>query len=163
MPRVHLNLGSNRGDSKKNLSRACELLLDKLGSTISTVRKSRVIMSDPWGYSSENRFSNMGLSFETDIPSLKLLEITQCVERETGGPDDFHRNPDGTYRDRLIDIDIIFYGHERLNHPKLTLPHPLMQERRFVLQPIAEIDPLWRHPDNGLSAAEMLREGSKSM
>lgn len=97
------------------------------------------MQSEPWGYDSANRFLNQGLRLDLGrtMEPEQVLDTTQAVERTIC--DAPHRNPDGTYRDRLIDIDIIAIDDITLSTPRLTLPHPRMQERPFVLGPYREL------------------------
>lgn len=154
MPRVHLNLGSNLGDRHHNLSRAYEVLLRELGSDIYNLRISNPVESAPWGFDSDNLFLNIGLSFDTQLPPEAVFDATRRAERTISPLS--HRNPDGTYRDRYVDIDIIFYGQTVVDSDSLCLPHPRAHLRPFVLMPMIEIDPLWRHPLSGFMPAQML-------
>lgn len=156
MPRVHLNIGSNSGDRHNNLNRALDALLSELGSAVSGLRLSPVVESEPWGYESENKFLNIGVSFNTTLAPEELLTSVKRAETLAGGPGDRHRNPDGTYADRRVDIDIIFYGTAIYSSPELTVPHPRLHLRRFVIEPLMAIDPLWRHPRLGLLPSQLL-------
>lgn len=156
MPRVHLNIGSNSGDRHNNLNRALDALLSELGSDVFGLRLSPVVESEPWGYESENKFLNVGVSFHTTLTSAGLLTITKRAESLSGGPGDSHRKPDGSYADRRVDIDIIFYGTATYDSPELTIPHPRLHLRRFVIEPLMSIDPLWRHPRLGLLPSQLL-------
>lgn len=156
MPRVHLNIGSNSGDRHNNLNRAIDTLLSELGSAVFSLRISPVVESEPWGYESENKFLNVGISFHTTIAPTELLAMTKRAELLSGGPDDSHRKPDGTYADRCVDIDIIFYGTTVYDSSELTIPHPRLHLRRFVIEPLMSIDPLWRHPRLGLLPSQLM-------
>ncbi len=156
MPRVHLNIGSNSGDRHNNLNRAIDTLLSELGSAVFSLRISPVVESEPWGYESENKFLNVGISFHTTIAPTELLAMTKRAELLSGGPDDSHRKPDGTYADRRVDIDIIFYGTTVYDSSELTIPHPRLHLRRFVIEPLMSIDPLWRHPRLGLLPSQLM-------
>lgn len=156
MPRVHLNIGSNSGDRHNNLNRALDALLSELGSAVYGLRLSPVVESEPWGYESENKFLNVGISFHTTIAPAQLLAITKRAELLSGGPDDSHRKTDGTYADRRVDIDIIHYGTAIYDSPELTIPHPRLHLRRFVIEPLISIDPLWRHPRLGLLPSQLM-------
>jgi 2-amino-4-hydroxy-6-hydroxymethyldihydropteridine diphosphokinase len=85
-----------------------------------------------------------------------MLTITQRIERELGSAS--HRNADGSYCDRLVDIDIIAVDDIVVNTPTLTIPHPLMHKREFVLAPMAELAPQWIHPTLHKSVAELINE-----
>lgn len=128
---LHLNIGTNIGDRLSNLERAVAALEARLGP----VRLSPVVESEPWGFDSQNRFLNVGVAVDVDDDAdpLMLLDAVQSAERSVDASS--HRNPDGTYRDRVVDIDMIALGNSVVNHPRLVLPHPHMQKRLFVMQP----------------------------
>lgn len=140
MPRAHINIGSNLGNREQNISRAAEMLRPLATCDF---RLSDSIESEPWGFDSENRFINAGASFETDLSPDELLAATQRIEREISGGQPDHRNPDGSYADRIVDLDIIFYGDLAVKSTSLTLPHPRFSQRDFVMRPLAQIDPDW--------------------
>lgn len=127
-------------------------------SKIGQVRAvSSPVVSPPWGYVSDSEFVNVGVNLDVDLSSSELLDALKRIEREIA-PDESHRTAQGEYADRSIDLDLIAYGTEVADTPELTLPHPRMSEREFVLEPMAEIMPQWRHPKNGLSPSEMLEK-----
>lgn len=134
---VHLNIGSNQGDRAALIERAVALLVERLRPTARRV--SSPVESPPWGFDSPHPFLNVGLDLElsSGIEPEALLDITQQCERELGSTP--HRNPDGSYRDRNIDIDIILIDSLRISTPRLTVPHPHMNERAFVLGPLREL------------------------
>ncbi len=138
MPLVHLNIGSNKGDRLGYINRAVALIASKTGKITAV---SQPVESDPWGYDSSNRFINIGLNLDTSLQPDDLLDLLQEIER-TVSPDP-HRNPDGSYRDRSIDIDIIIYEGVEISTPRLTLPHPRMHQRDFVKIPLRQI---WDKP-----------------
>ena len=149
MKLTYLSLGSNLGQRDLHLEEAQKQIQRRIGRL---ERVSRFYESEPWGYSSANRFYNCCVSLQTNMEPLKLMKLLLDIEREMGR----HRAGTG-YSDRIIDIDLLFYGNIKLDHPDLTLPHPSMGDRRFVLAPLAEIAPDLIHPVTGLSIAEMLR------
>ena len=151
MPLAHVNIGSNLGDGCANVTRAAELIAERLGVA---VRYANIVVSEPWGYSSPNPFVNLGIAFDTDIEPPALLRILRDIEAAISPAP--HRNPDGSYADRLIDIDLIAVGNTVMDTEELTLPHPRMHLRDFVLRPMARLDPGWRHPAFGLTASELL-------
>lgn len=139
MAKVYLSLGSNMGDKKRNIVTAVALLAERVGD-ISAL--SSLYETEPWGFSSENTFLNAAVVMETQLPPADLLTLTQRIECELGRT----RKSDGEYHDRLIDIDILMYDDLVMETPELTLPHPLMHLRTFVLEPLAEIASEVVHP-----------------
>lgn len=119
------------------------------------VRESTAVESAPWGFVSENRFLNVGIAFATGDSPLDVLRTLHDIELDMGCST--HRNPDGSYADRLIDIDIVAIDEIMIDTPELVVPHPRMAERDFVLAPMAELAPEWRHPVLHKSAAELLQ------
>lgn len=128
---LHLNIGTNIGDRRSNLERAVAALVARFGP----VRLSPVIESEPWGFNSQNRFLNIGVAVEVDDTADPLLLLDMVQEAERSVDASSHRNVDGTYRDRVVDIDMIALGQQQVNHPRLVLPHPHMHRRPFVLTP----------------------------
>ena len=112
----------------------------RIGKVISL---SAFYATAPWGFSSENTFLNAAVCVETLLPPLSVLYHTQEMEREIGRT---HKSVGGVYSDRLIDIDLLLYDDRVMDTPELKLPHPLMHERRFVMEPWAEIAPDLVHP-----------------
>jgi len=150
MKHVYLSLGSNLGRREQYMDEALELIQSRIGGI---EHVSRYYESEPWGFSSENRFCNCCLALQTSLAPLALLDLLLEIEQAMG------RLREGVgYIDRVIDIDILFYGDSQLDNSRLTLPHPSMGDRRFVLVPLAEIAPLLIHPVYGLSITEMLQE-----
>ncbi len=137
---IHLNIGSNQGDRKAIIGRAVALIAKAFAPA--RLRLSSYIESEPWGYDSQNSFLNRGVMLEIDrhIDPEEVLRHAQMVESEIGkgAP---HRNPDGSYCDRPIDIDIIDIDRMTYKSPTLTLPHPRAHLRSFVMQPLQELDP----------------------
>ena len=129
--KVYLGLGTNLGDKEANLHTAVQQINMRIGKVTSL---SAFYVTAPWGFSSEHSFLNA---------PFEVLEKTQSIERDLGRT---KKSVDGNYSDRLIDIDLLLYGDLILDTPALTLPHPLMHERRFVMEPLAEIAPKVVHP-----------------
>lgn len=146
-----INIGTNLGDKGRNLRFAVEEIERQLGCR---ARKSSVYVTEPWGYQSDSPFFNIAIEVDTDLDGSRLLEVVRGVERAAGTG--AHRNGDGQYIDRLLDIDIIYLGSEVIDTETLSVPHPRMAERAFVLVPLAEVNPTWRHPLTGLTAGEMI-------
>ena len=146
---IYLSLGSNLGDKLQNIEAAIELIGRQLGSHLEV---SRIFESTPWGYSSENLFYNCCLSIVTRLEPLPLMEEILSIEKTLGRK----RGVEG-YSDRLIDIDLLFYEEEILDHPQLKVPHPSLEQRRFVLEPLSDIAPNLVHPIEGITVREMLK------
>jgi len=134
---VYLLLGSNLGNRKEILDKAIELITEKIGVTIS---KSEDYETKPWGMTDQPDFLNLAIIIHTKLKPLEILEQTQCIENQLG------RVRKEKWGARLIDIDIMFYGNEIIDELTLKIPHPLMQERDFALNPLAEIAPNFVHP-----------------
>ena len=149
---VYLSLGTNIGDKEQNLTRAIEALSLALGKCIAV---SRFIETAPWGFKSSNSFLNCAAAFETELQPTELLDTTESIERELGRT---VKSQGGNYSDRIIDIDILIYGDEIIETERLTIPHPLMHKRYFVLQPMAEIAPDVVHPVLDKSIILLLKE-----
>lgn len=137
---VYFSLGTNLGDKEQNLRMAVQKIRKQIGEVISL---SAFYATAPWGFSSEHTFLNAAACVETLLPPLSVLHLTQEIEREIGRT---HKSVGGVYSDRVIDIDLLLYGDRVLDTPELKLPHPLMHERRFVMEPLAEIAPDLVHP-----------------
>ena len=127
MHTVYLSLGSNLGDRKATMRRAIGLLNERAGSVDET---------EPWGFESTNKFLNMCVRLLTTLSPEQLLMATKQIERELGRT---QKSVNGQYHDRPIDIDILMYDDVHLDSDDLTLPHPHMQEREFVMKPLREI------------------------
>ena len=149
---IYLGLGTNQGDREENLKRAIEMLSLALGTYTSL---SSFIETEPWGFESDNSFLNCVVAFKTTLPPTVLLETTENIERELGRT---AKSSGGVYHDRTIDIDILLYGNETIETERLTIPHPLMHKRDFVLNPLCEIAPQAIHPVIGKSIAEIKEE-----
>jgi 2-amino-4-hydroxy-6-hydroxymethyldihydropteridine diphosphokinase len=133
---VYLGLGSNIGDKEKHLKDALEQLV-----TLGTIRKqSRVFSTEPIGFRDQDWFLNCAIELDTTIGPETLLTSLQAIERKLGRKKTEKNMP------RIIDIDILFYGDEIINTKILTVPHPRIQDRLFVLQPLMDLNPGFRHP-----------------
>lgn len=136
---VYLSLGTNIGNKRRNMITAAALLAERVGDVLAL---SDFCETEPWGFESENFFLNAAVKMKTSFLPLELLQITQQIEKELGRTE----KSNGVYHDRIIDIDILLYDNEILQIPGLTLPHPLMHERKFVMDPLSEIAPFVIHP-----------------
>lgn len=152
MVKSYLGLGTNIGNKRRNLIKAAVLLAERAGDVMAI---SSFYETDPVGFQSDHRFLNAALCLETACSPLELLEMTQAIEREMGRTS---KSVDGVYKDRIIDIDILLYGTEVISMERLTLPHPLMQDRAFVMAPLAEIAPMVIHPVSGKTMQQILEE-----
>ncbi len=143
---AYLSLGTNLGDKEHNLVSA----ITEIGRRIGPVRaQSAFLATEPWGFESENTFLNAAIRVETELSPHALLKVTQQIERDMGRTQKSTVNcqlstancqlSTVNYHDRIIDIDILLYDDLHINTPKLTIPHPLMYERDFVLIPLKEI------------------------
>ena len=156
MATIYLGLGTNIGEKKENLTRAIEALSLALGNYTAL---STFMETEPWGFDSDNAFLNCVVAFDTTITPTMLLDTTESIERELGRT---VKSTGGTYHDRIIDIDSLLYGSEIVETPRLTIPHPLMHKRDFVLEPLAQIAPDAIHPIFGKSIAELAEEQRKN-
>lgn len=136
---VYLSLGSNLGNREENLMKAVQILEKRAGRITS---RSAFYYSEPWGFESENGFVNLCIELQTEYAPIRLLDLTQEIEKELGRA----KKSNGTYADRLIDIDILLYDQMVMNDERLTVPHPLMEQRAFVMDPLYEIAPKLTHP-----------------
>jgi 2-amino-4-hydroxy-6-hydroxymethyldihydropteridine diphosphokinase len=135
MARAFLGLGGNVGDSRATLDRAVAMLND--GRDIKVLARSSDYQTPPWGVESQAPFVNLCLAVETTLAPRQLLSRIHEVEQSLGRD----RARETRWGPRTCDIDILSYGNTALNEPDLTLPHPRMFERGFVLMPLAEIAP----------------------
>ena len=138
--KIVLGFGSNLGNREEYILAAYRLLEEELGELI---KKSSFIETSPWGFESDNSFINSVAEFETLKSPFEALAICNKIEKELGRK----RNPEHKgYQNRIIDIDILFYEDIILDTPTLKIPHPLIEERDFVLIPLKEILPNLLHP-----------------
>ena len=145
-----INIGSNLGDRRLNLSRA----MRAVGMEFGDFEMSHAVESEPAGFDSPHRFLNIAMLFRSDLEPEEVLAMLQSIEKSISP--EAHRDADGAYRDRMIDIDIIAVDDRVIDTPTLQVPHPRLAERRFFLQPLMEIAPQWKHPVSGLTARQML-------
>lgn len=131
---IYLSLGSNLGDKEGNILQAYALIEQRIGHI---ARKSSLHRTAPWGFESSNDFLNSVIALETSLTPRELLTETQRIEKEIGRT--AKTSADGTYQDRLIDIDILIYNDLIIDEPDLQIPHPLMNQRDFVLNPLKEV------------------------
>ena len=143
MTRAYVGLGSNLGDREQALRRALELLAED--PEIDVVAVSSFRETEPWGFADQPPFVNAAAALETSLSSRELLGRLLAVENALGRT----RGEGPRYGPRTIDLDLLLYGDEALEEPGLTLPHPRLHERAFVLEPLAELDPALEVPGKG--------------
>ena len=133
MAKVFLGLGTNLGDKRNNLLTAVTNIEEKIGKVTSL---SSFYETEPWGFESENSFLNAALCVETSLDPATILHIIKEIEIEMGRT---QKSVNKIYSDRPIDIDILLYDDLTMETDELTIPHPLMTERDFVMKPLMEI------------------------
>lgn len=149
--RVYLGLGSNLGNKERIIKKAIDRIGERVGTVVAV---SSFYQTAPWGYQSVHTFCNAAMAVDTELPPEEVLKTVQVIERELGSKE--HRKSDGSYVDRLIDIDLLDYDGQILDTYALVLPHPYMHKRSFVMKPLVEIAPQWVHPVLGKTAVEIL-------
>jgi 2-amino-4-hydroxy-6-hydroxymethyldihydropteridine diphosphokinase len=145
MERVYIGLGSNMGDRLGNLRQA----LAQLAAHVTIEKKSSVYESEPMYLKAQPRFFNMAIGGSTSLTPRALLEALRGIEKRLGRLEAVHNGP------RPIDLDILLYGDLVMDEPTLTIPHPRMHERAFVIVPMSEIAPLMPHPALGTVFADI--------
>ncbi len=158
MSRIMLLLGGNMGEVAEVIDRAVSHLEREVGEVVT---RSEILRSKAWGFNHPTPdFLNQAVELHTSLTPEELLDATQRIEQKLGRERESEREAKQEsgerYASRGIDIDIIFYGEQSYQSERLTIPHPLMQEREFVLRPIAEIAPEWQNVALGASAKELL-------
>jgi len=146
MATAYLSLGSNLGHREANIASA----LKTLGQEARIVKVSSLYETEPVGYKDQPWFLNLVCAVETDLSPHALLKLAKTTEKILG------RKPTLRFGPRLIDIDILFYDDLILDSPDLTIPHPHLVKRAFVLVPLKEIAPNLVHPLSGLTIKELL-------
>jgi 2-amino-4-hydroxy-6-hydroxymethyldihydropteridine diphosphokinase len=149
MKTVYLSLGSNVGDRHQHLKRALERLA---AEDTRIVRTSALYETQPRDVPDQAWFLNQVVEIETSLLPMQLLGRTQKIERALG------RIPTRPKGPRVIDLDILFYADTVVATPGLDIPHPRLADRRFVLEPLAELAPDLRHPQTGHTVREMLAQ-----
>jgi 2-amino-4-hydroxy-6-hydroxymethyldihydropteridine diphosphokinase len=148
---AYLSLGSNLNDREENLRRALDLLASP---EIQIKRVSSIYETEPQDLREQPWFLNLVTEVETTLFPMQLLRRVRKIEKELGRQRLVPKGP------RTVDIDILLFGRFVMDSPGLQVPHPRMQDRRFVLEPLAEIAPELRHPVTRRSVGEMLHATS---
>ena len=143
MTRAYVGLGANLGDREGTIRRAAEMIGAR---RLSTIRET-----EPWGYVDQPPFLNAAAELETELGARELLDSLLAAERGLGR----ERASGPRYGPRAIDLDLLLYGAEVIDEPGLTVPHPRLHERRFALEPLAELEPTLVVPGRG-PVAELL-------
>lgn len=143
-----LCVGGNLGNKAQIFSETSDLIENQIGHVM---KASPVYETPPWGFETKNRFWNQVLVVETNLEPMEVLQKIRAFEKHFG-----RKRKDGTYLSRKMDIDILFYDNEVIQTEELTIPHPLMELRRFVMAPLVDILPDLTHPVTGKPMAEML-------
>lgn len=151
MPTVYFCLGSNLGDREKNLTEALSLLSQQ----VSLEKASSIYETEPVGYKEQALFLNIVCRITANLNPWELLSLAKAIETRMGRVPSFPNAP------RPIDIDILFYDNKIIKSQNLTIPHPRLAERAFVLIPLAEIAPELVHPELGKNIAELASEVRK--
>ena len=137
MNTVYIQLGSNIGARESFIAKSIKQIEKNIGEIIA---KSSVFETIPWGNENQNNFLNSVIKIKTPFDAFKVLQKSQEIENNLG------RVRLRKWGERTIDIDILFYNNKIINTKELTVPHPLIQKRKFVLVPLSEIAPNYMHP-----------------
>ena len=152
--RYYINIGTNLGDRKANIAKAVDALAHANGCIVAKTSES--VQTKAWGYSSENTFMNMAVAVDSAVQPSEMLALLKRIEGTIGST--VHRDANGNYCDRMIDLDIMAMDEDVVDLPSLQIPHPHLAERYFFLKPFADIAPTWRHPVSHRTVSEMLQD-----
>ena len=145
---VYIGIGSNIGDRYKN----CTVAIDTIcaSESIRLLEQSSFYLTEPWGVKEQDDFINLVIKIDTSLSPQQLFCFLQEAERKLGKKETVKWGP------RTIDLDILFYNGQTLEAPQLTIPHPLLHQRGFVLIPLQEIDPHLTHPVFSRTISQLL-------
>jgi 2-amino-4-hydroxy-6-hydroxymethyldihydropteridine diphosphokinase len=147
MPVVFISLGSNMGDRQTAILKARNLL----AVDVPPIFSSRIFETPPWGYEDQPPFLNQVIKATAHLSPLKLLDKLKEIEKEVG------REPNFKYGPRLIDLDILFYDEMIFKNKVLTIPHPEITNRAFVLLPLMDVAPNFVHPGNQTKISDLIK------
>lgn len=150
MEKVYLLLGGNLGNKMQVFGEAVRLLNKRVGKI---ARKSHIYETEPWGFASDELFWNQALELSVSLSPEEVLDQTQQIEQQLG-----RTRKTTQYDSRIIDIDILFFGDRVILLENLVIPHPRIQERKFVLAPLNEIAPKLEHPVLRKNIGQLLSE-----
>ena len=153
--KVYLLLGGNIGDTKSLFAQTIKLIQTEVGDV---VQKSSLYESEPWGFEHEQNFLNQVVIVETMLEPINLLDTTQQIEKEMG-----RVRKKSQYSERTIDVDILFYDNLVMESERLTIPHLMLHQRRFTLEPLVELSPIFIHPKKQKTLVELLHECSDKL
>ena len=146
---IYIQIGSNIGDRKSNILKSMRQIKTKLGTICCS---SKIYESSPWGYTNQKKFLNSVIKVESEFNPFDTLKIIQEIENNLG------RIRKKKWDARIIDLDILLFNDQIINSVNLTIPHPYIQERNFVLVPLNEIAPSHHHPKFKKSISHLLNE-----
>lgn len=145
---VYLGIGSNQGDKYKNCTLAIENICACGNNQL--IKQSSFYLTEPWGHREQDDFINLVIKMQTSFSPFDLLFFLQGIERK------LIKKKNNKWGPRTIDIDILFYNDQSLESPQLTIPHPLLHQRGFVLIPLKEIAPHLKHPVFNQTISQLL-------
>lgn len=146
--KIVLSLGTNQGDKLGNILFCIQLIKEKIGVV---TQVSKLYQTPAWGFEGDV-FFNCALEVETNQNPIDILKIALSIEQEMGRV----RNEQQGYQSRIIDIDLILCGEEVVDTDELQIPHPLMQDRKFVLMPVSDLNLQWKHPVFNMTIVALL-------